>query len=97
MHLKSARAAPITDRSLLCERARDIMVILQTVRRATAVDATTIHMGMDADAEKRRFGSRVQQSGVHAQARDHHNAAVLRQIVAEVGVDSCARSRALAS
>jgi hypothetical protein len=61
-------------------------LILQMVRRATALGAATIHMGMDADAEKHRFGSRTIGTAAYVEARDHFNGQLLREIVAEVGV-----------
>jgi 7-keto-8-aminopelargonate synthetase-like enzyme/predicted N-acyltransferase len=61
-------------------------LILQMVRRATSLGYQTIHMGMDADAEKHRFGSRTVATAAYVEARDHFNGQLLREIVAEVGV-----------
>jgi hypothetical protein len=47
---------------------------------------TTVHLGMDAEIEKRRFGARTVRSCLYAQARDHYAGALLREVVAEVSV-----------
>lgn len=58
------------------------------VARLLELGAHTCHMGMDADTEKARFGTRTRPNAVYVQVRDHFNAGLLREIVAEVGVDA---------
>jgi hypothetical protein len=41
---------------------------------------------MDADVEKGRYGSTPVQNCVYVHVRDHFNGAVLREIVAQVGI-----------
>ena len=45
-----------------------------------------VHLGMDADLEKSRFGTRVVKNCVYLQVRDHFQGEVLREIVAQVGL-----------
>jgi hypothetical protein len=61
-------------------------MILQMVRRAHALGVERIHMGMDADMEKSRFGTRLCGNSVYLQAREHFNGGILRDIVSEVGL-----------
>ncbi|HVY46491.1 MAG TPA: aminotransferase class I/II-fold pyridoxal phosphate-dependent enzyme [Minicystis sp.] len=61
-------------------------LILQMIGRATERGASVVHMGMDADAEKHRFGSEARATAVYVEARDHYSGQILREIVAEVGV-----------
>ncbi len=52
---------------------------------------STVHLGMDADLEKARFGAEPHKNAVYVEARDHFNGQILREIVAEVGVAPTAR------
>lgn len=61
-------------------------MIYQMVRRAHDLGMQTVHMGMDADVEKARFGTDRVANCVYLQARDHFHGQLLRDIVAEVGV-----------
>ncbi|HEU4412932.1 MAG TPA: aminotransferase class I/II-fold pyridoxal phosphate-dependent enzyme [Polyangiaceae bacterium] len=58
--------------------------LYQMVRRARECGASVLHLGMDADFEKSRYGSTPVRCCVYVQARDHFNAAVLRDLVANV-------------
>jgi 7-keto-8-aminopelargonate synthetase-like enzyme len=58
-------------------------MIRQVLKRARASGSTTVHLGMDADLEKRRWGSEPQATAIYLQATDHYNGAVLRELVAE--------------
>ncbi|MFO0758428.1 MAG: aminotransferase class I/II-fold pyridoxal phosphate-dependent enzyme [Byssovorax sp.] len=71
--------------------------LFQMIRRARLRGARFVHLGMDADVEKSRYGTTVNNNVIYAQVREHDNAALLRDIVAEVGV-ACERhpSRAAA-
>lgn len=60
--------------------------LFQMVRRARLRGMRVVHLGMDADLEKQRYGATPIRNAVWVQAREHHNAAVLRDLVAEVGV-----------
>jgi 7-keto-8-aminopelargonate synthetase-like enzyme/predicted N-acyltransferase len=61
-------------------------MILQMVRRATELGMKAVHMGMDADMEKHRFGSSARANAAYVECRDHFNGQILREIVAEVGI-----------
>lgn len=65
-------------------------LLLHLVERAREIGCHTLHLGMDADFEKSRFGTTVVSNCVYVQARDHENAHVLRDIVAEVGLEAAA-------
>ena len=62
-------------------------MIFEMIRRAQATGVHRIHMGMDADQEKLRFGCIPHKNCVYFQSRDHFNGELLREIVAEVGLD----------
>lgn len=62
------------------------------VQRLQELGIRTMHLGMDADTEKSRLGTRLQRNAVYVQVRDHYNSGLLRDIVAEVGVDGLRRS-----
>ena len=51
---------------------------------------TEIHLGMDADTEKRRFRTRIVPNCIYVQDREHTNSTILREIVAEVGASAAA-------
>lgn len=59
-------------------------MLVHILRRARARGATTVHLGMDAEIEKRRVGARTVPTCVYGQVRDHYQGALLREIVAEV-------------
>ncbi len=61
-------------------------MLCQILRRAQEIGADTVHLGMDADMEKSRFGTEQVKNCVYLQARDHFNGELLREIAAEVGV-----------
>lgn len=60
--------------------------LYQMVHRARVRGMEMVHLGMDADTEKSRYGTELVQNLVYGQAREHGNGAVLRDIVAEVAV-----------
>jgi 7-keto-8-aminopelargonate synthetase-like enzyme/predicted N-acyltransferase len=62
-------------------------MIFEMIQRAQATGVKRIHMGMDADQEKQRFGCQPMENCVYLQARDHFNGELLREIVAEVGLE----------
>jgi 7-keto-8-aminopelargonate synthetase-like enzyme len=59
-------------------------MILAITRRARELGAMRLHMGMDAELEKRRFGAEGKKTCLYLQARGDYNAAILQKIVAEV-------------
>ena len=66
-------------------------MIFEMIQRAQATGVKRIHMGMDADQEKQRFGCQPMENCVYLQARDHFNGELLREIVAEVGLEQALR------
>ena len=66
-------------------------MIFEMIQRAQTIGIKQIHMGMDADQEKLRFGCTPMENCVYLQARDHFNGELLREIVAEVGLDQALR------
>jgi 7-keto-8-aminopelargonate synthetase-like enzyme len=60
--------------------------LYQMVHQARLRGARHVHLGMDADTEKARYGTSVVESVMYGQARDHYKSSLLREIVAEVGV-----------
>jgi hypothetical protein len=68
--------------------------LFQMVRRARLRGMKVVHLGMDADMEKSRYGTTASPNVIYVQAREHDNAAVLRDIVAEVAVREDRRARA---
>lgn len=58
----------------------------QVIARARAVGAQVVHLGMDAELEKRRWGAKARTSAVFVQARAEYNGALLREIVSTVGL-----------
>ena len=65
-------------------------MLLQIMRRARSIGMETLHLGMDAELEKRRFGAETVPTCIYAQARDHYAGALLREIVAEVATRAVA-------
>jgi len=63
-------------------------MLINMTRRIHDLGVRCMHLGMDADMEKSRLGTRVVKNAVYVQARDHYNASVLREIVANVGLNS---------
>jgi hypothetical protein len=61
-------------------------LLVHVLRRAAALGYQIAHMGMDAEVEKIRLGARVQETCAYVRSSDHYNAAVLHEIVAEVGL-----------
>jgi hypothetical protein len=62
----------------------------QVLARARALGARVVHLGMDAELEKRRWGARACTSAVFVQARAEYNGALLREIVSTVGLEVAA-------
>lgn len=58
-------------------------MIFQVLERARSIGCTDVHLGMDADLEKRRWGSVPHATAIYVQASDHYNGARLRELVAE--------------
>ncbi len=69
-------------------------LLLQVILRAQARGMSVVHLGMDADIEKRRFRTRVVSNCVYMQAREHYQGALMREIVASVGVTAPGLERA---
>jgi len=63
-------------------------MVYQMIQRAKNLGIHRLHMGMDADLEKSRFGSWTRDNCLYIQVRDHFNGKMLREIVAEVGLES---------
>lgn len=59
-------------------------MFLQMTRRARALGMSHLHLGMDAEMEKRRFGGEPFETCIYLQIKDHHAGAMLREIAAEV-------------
>jgi hypothetical protein len=59
-------------------------MLLQIVTRAVELGATEVHLGMDAEMEKSRFGAVPKKTCVYVQAQDHFNGELLRELAAEV-------------
>lgn len=66
-------------------------MMFEMIQRARSTGFTKIHMGMDADQEKLRFGCLPTKNCVYLQARDHFNGELLREVVAEVGLEKTLR------
>lgn len=60
--------------------------LYQMMRQARLRGLHHVHLGMDADTEKARYGTQVVESVMYWQAREHYKSSLLREIVAEVGV-----------
>jgi hypothetical protein len=67
-------------------------MIYQFALRAKSLGMEIVHLGMDAEIEKRRFGAVAHKTCMYGQARADFNAALLREIVAEVGVQDAQRA-----
>ncbi|HVV81802.1 MAG TPA: bifunctional aminotransferase class I/II-fold pyridoxal phosphate-dependent enzyme/GNAT family N-acetyltransferase [Kofleriaceae bacterium] len=65
-------------------------LLLQTIRRARALGLHDVRLGMSADVEKARFGTTAAETCAYVQAHDHYQGALLREIIAEVGVGRAA-------
>jgi len=61
-------------------------LLFQIGKRAQARGMRLVRLGMDADVEKNRYGTRVEQSLAYGQVRDTYNASVLRDIVEQVAM-----------
>jgi hypothetical protein len=88
-HVAGAHYAPLfcgLDDAWLARRGTYRAMLLQILRRARAIGAHTLHLGMDAEIEKRRFGAETRGTCIYAQVRDHYAGAQLREIVAEVAL-----------
>ena len=67
-------------------------MIFEMIQRAHADGFTRVHMGMDADQEKLRFGCRPIENCIYLQVADHFHGELLREVVAEVGLEGAMRS-----
>lgn len=67
-------------------------MIFQMIRQAKARDMRVLHLGMDADVEKSRYRTTIVKNCVYVHSRENYNAAVLRDIVAEVGAAAAVSS-----
>jgi 7-keto-8-aminopelargonate synthetase-like enzyme len=63
-------------------------LLVKALRRASELGMRVCHMGMDAEVEKLRLGATAVPTCAYVQVRDHFNAAVMHEIVAEVGLQS---------
>ena len=61
-------------------------LLLQITRRARELYAHTLHLGMDADVEKGRFGARKESTCAYVFVRDHDYGDTLQQIVTSVSL-----------
>jgi 7-keto-8-aminopelargonate synthetase-like enzyme len=68
------------------QRSAYRQLLLAAVMRGAELGASRIHLGMDADIEKRRLGTRVVESCIYVQARDHYHGAVMRDIVSQISL-----------
>ncbi len=73
----------LDDEWLLKRETYRAMFLLMT-RRAREIGMDHLHLGMDAETEKRRFGGVPAETCIYVQVRDHHAGALLREIAAEV-------------
>lgn len=78
------------DDAWLLKRETYRSMFLQMIRRARALGMRRIHLGMDAETEKRRFGGVPHPTCIYMQVGDHHAGAVLREIATEVSFRSVA-------
>ena len=62
------------------------VMLLEIVRRARALGAERLHLGMDADRAKRRMGAEARDMAIYAQVEDHFSGELLREVVAELGL-----------
>jgi 7-keto-8-aminopelargonate synthetase-like enzyme len=74
------------------ERGVYRQMLYQAVVRARELGARLVHLGVDAEAEKARFGAEPARRCFYVQARDHYNGAVMRDLVADVGAGPRART-----
>jgi len=59
---------------------------LWVLKRAVELGVGEVHLGMDAEVEKRRWGARAYSTCMYAQTRADYQGTLLRQIVEQVGV-----------
>ena len=67
-------------------------MIFEMIQRARNAGFQRIHMGMDADQEKLRFGCQPVENCLYLQVADHFNGELLREVVADVGLEDVMRS-----
>ena len=60
-------------------------MLFQMLLRGKELGCDTIHLGMDADLEKRRMGCVGQDCCVYVHARENFGGAIMRKLVADVG------------
>ncbi|HMV66012.1 MAG TPA: bifunctional aminotransferase class I/II-fold pyridoxal phosphate-dependent enzyme/GNAT family N-acetyltransferase [Myxococcota bacterium] len=63
-------------------------LLVKALRRAAELGMTVCHMGMDAEVEKLRLGASAARTCAYVQVRDHYNAAMMHEVVAEVGLQT---------
>jgi hypothetical protein len=62
-------------------------MIYQMLHQSHLRGMRALHLGMDADIEKNRYRTSIIKNCVYLQARESYNATLLREIVAEVGLE----------
>jgi hypothetical protein len=72
-------------------------LLLHVLRRAREIGATTLHLGMDADVEKARFGTTAHPTCMYVLSREHDAGDRMQEIVAAVGLRSAAAAGAAAA
>jgi 7-keto-8-aminopelargonate synthetase-like enzyme len=88
-HKEGAHYAPLFcgfDEPYIASHNAYRQMLWQIVRRGRALGASAVHLGMDAEIEKYRFGARKIPTCFYARANEHYAAAELREIAAEVSV-----------
>lgn len=65
-------------------------LILHMIRRAREVGAKILHIGMDADREKERFGTRADSTCIYFQGLKHDHGEHLADVIASVGLGQSA-------
>ena len=86
-HKYAGEYAPLfcgLDDEWLLRRETYRAMFLQMTRRARALGMARIHLGMDAEIEKRRFGGEPATTCIYMQVKEHHASAILREIATEV-------------
>ncbi len=84
-HLHGTHYAPLLcglDYRFVASHDTYKQMILQVLERARELGCTDAHLGMDADLQKRRWGSVAYPTAIYVQTADHYNGAVLRELVA---------------
>ena len=74
------------DYEYVAEHGAYRQMIYRFLLRAKSLGMRVVHLGMDAELEKRRFGAVAHKTCLYAQTRTDFNGALLREVVAEVGI-----------